>query len=264
MTLKISISVKEIRQLLKVHAAFFRSTGVCGCRCVVPVVPAANHCLFSGVFQLNQQNTASETVKNVNGFIENKSIYVTNYSKDFGGTNTVSESKALIGSNASAPSDSSGTASVRAIGNGHVVHQQSSTDETEIELKQEIPPIELPDVHATPLNSCDTTSRTHPPSVSDSAVHARDSAATPASSATSVSDTSRRTPPPQPPPSSARTSGVSDNARTPERRPSSPFVNGRTEVLIGQDAANEKIRTTAVVENHRVNLSALDSPSASR
>lgn len=42
-----------------------------------------------------------------------------------------------------------------------------------------------------------------------------------------------------------------DNA---PRRSSSPFTNGRTEVLIGQDASSPdtRVKTTAIVENHRV------------
>lgn len=38
------------------------------------------------------------------------------------------------------------------------------------------------------------------------------------------------------------------------RRSSSPFINGRTEVLIGQDASSPdtRVKTTAIVENHRV------------
>lgn len=265
------------------------------------------------LFQLNQQNAGSETVKNVNGFIENKSIYVTNYSKDFGGSagagyvNTVSQSNAIIG-NKSLPAVTESSASALpgsrgvvpsgvSLGNGHVVRQQSSTDETEIELKQDIPPSELlpPDAptpaptttptptpvpfpaRPTPSNTCDTTGRTHPPvsvSVSDSAtsskvlvqVRDRDSANSGVICDRSSNTNTNITRTAGSGPYSARTScaTVSDTIRTPERRPSSPFINGRTEVLIGQDAASEKIRTTAVVENHRSNLSVSDSPNSNR
>lgn len=46
--------------------------------------------------------------------------------------------------------------------------------------------------------------------------------------------------------------GVGENKVVP-RRASSPFSNGRTEVLIGQDAVggDTRVKTTAIVENHR-------------
>ncbi|KAJ8869403.1 hypothetical protein PR048_028393 [Dryococelus australis] len=36
-----------------------------------------------------------------------------------------------------------------------------------------------------------------------------------------------------------------------EGRSASPFVNGRTEVLIGQEKDTSRVCTTAIVENHR-------------
>lgn len=54
-----------------------------------------------------------------------------------------------------------------------------------------------------------------------------------------------------------RTTQVFDQPRTSicvsDRRSSSPFTNGRTEVLIGQDGSSS-LRTTAIVEHNRLSV----------
>lgn len=58
-----------------------------------------------------------------------------------------------------------------------------------------------------------------------------------------------------------RTIQVSDQPRTSisvsDRRSSSPFANGRTEVLIGQDGSSA-LRTTAIVEHNRLSVEDLE------
>nr|CAD7402325.1 unnamed protein product [Timema cristinae] len=109
---------------------------------------------------------------------------------------------------------------VAAVSNGHAVigHTGSSTEEAdELELKQDLDGD--PHLH-------------RPPSEVRGDVAVEDNRVVAAAVSLSASG-------------GVRTAGDGGD------RCASPFANGRTEVLIGQEGDINKVRTTAIVENHR-------------
>ncbi|XP_073982492.1 MAGUK p55 family member stardust isoform X2 [Rhodnius prolixus] len=195
--------------------------------------------------QLNQQNPS--TSAELNGFIENSPIYVTSYPPP-----TTTQTPSQPSSQQSTPGTGISAKRVIAppaavhLSNGHAVSAAvvQEDQQVEIELKQELresatDPARTVVAHS-PQHQQQQQQQQQTEVIKKVGGIVHVSASDNSASAGSVSGVN---------------SVVGDSVEKVDvanRRASSPFSNGRTEVLIGQDGSvsTEKLKTTAVVENN--------------
>lgn len=189
------------------------------------------------MFQLNQQQNPV-TEAELNGFIENSPIYVTSYPPEF--NNSSSHLNTSTSSLSSKPQQPQQTTTG--------TQQQDKQQQQQQQQQTKSPQQQQKPQDQQPANQSQTQQQQQPPSQQQQQQQPASQQQQQQQRGTLSNGHSEE----QEIELKQELSYDSSERTSEEVSSVSPFTNGRTEVLIGKDAQSDtKVRTTAIVENHR-------------